>query len=280
MQGTGRGHACRLVLAALVTPLVLVARPPSITGTLVKDQSAEHITFDLKIEAGNVSYKVEGTTTPDKGVYLSDVKYDSVRVTKFVEYKDGATRKVEFKNEGTVHTYPRKRKMDSVTLADVPVSGYFLQGMVDRGLWFDHLSAGGEACSGVLDYIIVNGRYREQRGLHFAGYRMASTLPKSQIILNRDNIIGENRSRMSMTFGQFILGGQISFSDVTKTTGSGDNQTTTLTQRAARFNLTLSKEGGKEVKFATLEEKDTDDDVRARYFLAMMQLISYDLFTQ
>lgn len=276
----GNGGARAWALAALVAPLVAVARPPQVVGTMVKDQSAEHVTFDVKLEADDVTYHVEGTTTLDKGVYLSDTRYDSVRVTKRVAYKDGTTRKLEYKNEGTVHLYPRKRKLEGVTLADVPLSGYFLQGMVDRGLWFDHLTAGSDPCVGVLDYILVNGRYREQRNLSFGGYRIASTLPNSRIVLNRDNIIGQNRTKASMTFGQWQIGGQIQFSDVTRTVGSGDDQSTVLAQRTARFGLTLSKEGGKAIRFAKIDERETDDDVRARYFLAMLELLSYDLVTQ
>jgi hypothetical protein len=116
--------------------------------------------------------------------------------------------------------------------------------------------------------------------LNFAGYRIASTLPRSQIVLNRENLIGQNMTKVSMTFGQWILGGQIQFSDVTRTTGSGDNRTTKLAQRTARFQMSLSKEAGKDIRFAPHGDRETDDDQRARYFLAMIQLLSYDLFTQ
>ena len=68
-------------------------------------------------------------------------------------------------------------------------------------------------------------------------------------------------TKASMTFGQWIVGGQIQFSDVTRTVGSGEDTTTVLAQRTARFQLSLSKEGGKNIRFAAIDAilKSTDE---------------------
>ncbi len=264
---------------------VAEANPNSrVSGCVVRDMRGEFLDFDLTLGNEAKQYAVKGTTLPNQGLYQSDSSYDGVAVTKRLN-DNGLVRVKSLSNGGTEQVFPRKRKVQGMTLAGVDLGGYAVSKMFTGSLDMNNLTAGGKTSSGKLFHNVFTGTYKCTSGnCSFGGYPIRSTTPGSNILLNNDNFINK-RMRVSMGFGDLDLNGAIKFTDTTETTtytdSDGDtDSSTTVTSTRACFVVDVKRKDGSQPNFSGFGEKENEDDKTARNLLAWLQLMSYDLFAR
>lgn len=247
-------------------------------GSISMDYRTEVVNFSLKVGDRSLYYKVEGFTRPDKGVYLTESDFDGISVTKREVSEGRSLGEESLQTEGSLSIYPRKRRLNRVTLAGVPLKGEFLQGALNDGIFLEGLEVDGNNSTGLLDYNNFVGYYRSKRGLRFGDTPIVSTQPGSNVLSNLDNYIGQNRNRYTWGFGDLKLEGLAYFSDshVSSTDSEGDTTTVTVAT-LCRYDLKISRIDGKAIKLSGPKEAPTDDDVKIKKLLAMWILFAYDM---
>jgi len=256
-----------------------------ITGCIGKDNRAEHVSYDLKVGNDFSQYTVSGSTDPNQGIYQTDSDYRGVEVRKRTN-EDGLTRITAYDNLGISKIFPRKRMLENVKLAGIPIEGHSVKKMFTGSLVMDNLKVDGEAAKGKLFYNVFSGTYKCPTGpCTFGKYPIASTLPDSKIIMNYDHFINQNRMRVSMKFGSLNLTGNIKFTDteVTHVDTDSDGDTTTSTEVTATkgcFNVDIKKADGTPLNLAKFGQADTKDDEQVRALIAWLELMSYDILSE
>jgi hypothetical protein len=262
-------------------PVAPASQKTRLSGCAGKNNSGEFVNFGLTLGNDFSQYQMNGSSNPDQGLYQTDADYSGVALRK-VTNENGLTRIQPIDNSGTVQVYPRKRKMNDVVLAGVPVSGYSVAKMFTGSLDMNQLEVGGAAAKGKLFYNVFTGSYSCPAGsCAFGPYAIRSSQSGSKVVLNYDNFINSNRMRVSMKFGDLVLDGNIKFTDTTKTTQiDEDSSVTSVTSTQGCFNVSVTKADGSKLNLAAYGEKETEDDKAARHLLAWLQLMTYDLFSE
>lgn len=250
-----------------------------LTGTISKNNETEVVGFGFKLGTRGHYYTVSGRTTPDIGVYQSNIDFSSVEVKK-KDYVDGKTFERELRTAGEMQVFPRKRKLSGLTIADVKLSGQFIQGAFNDGLFIDDLEVDNKPSKGLLDYNNFVGYYRTKRGARFGEEAIGSSLPASNIFINYDNFIGQNRMRVTMLFGDLDVSGTIFFNDTTRTsTDSDGDSTTTVVATSGDVQLTVKRRDGAPLELNDLgAAEETKDEVSLRRLVAFWSLFAYDMF--
>lgn len=250
-------------------------------GAISKNHQTEVVSYALNLGTTNLRYQVSGRTTPQKGYVATTINFDSAKVLKWENNIYGRVFQERFTTRGEMDVYPRKRFLNGVTLAGVPASGYFIQGAVNDGIFMDYLEIDGIKAKGLLDYNNFVGYYRAKRDAHFGDVEIKSSMPNSNVFINYDNYIGQNRMKVTMVFNDLLITGTIFFDDhsVTTTDLDGDADTDVV-GTAAKFSLQLQHVDGKPVQMSRVGEKATADDVTMRKLIAFWMLFSYDMLSE
>ncbi len=270
------------VVAAVVCSVPLSAadsaREFGMRGSISLDKRTEVVTFGLKVGGRDVYYKVDGLAQPDMGLYETDTSLEAIEVSKIGRDSDGRSGEEILETGGTIQVFPRKRKLSGVTIAGLRAQGQFIQGAFNDGIFVDELEIDGQDSKGLLDYNNFNGHYNALHGLRFGDRTIASSIPGAIMVMNHDNVIGQNRTRVSMVFGDMKVSGLVYFSDQTRTSTDSDGDSTTETvATAGRYDLAITKLNGTRPVLASLGEKPTPDDLTLRKLIAFYVLFSYDM---
>jgi hypothetical protein len=280
MQFISKG-VLSLVAAAVCAAPVLAADPArefGMRGSISLDKRTEVVTFGLKVGGRDIYYKVDGLAQPNMGLYETDTTLDAIEVSKVGRNSNGRGGEEILDTGGTIQVFPRKRKLSDVTIAGLRAKGQFIQGAINDGIFVDDLEIDGKDSRGLMDYNNFNGYYHAKRGLRFGDQKIASQISGSTLLMNHDNVIGQNRTTVTMVFGDLKVSGRVFFSDTTRTTvdSEGDSSTETVAT-VGRYDLAITKVDGSRPELALPGQEPTADDLTLRKLIAFYVLFSYDM---
>jgi len=257
-----------------------------LTGTIVKNNHQETLSFDLNLGDNQVYYTIKGSTSTDQGYYQTDLDYSFIKAEKKV-LKDGWVHTLHLWNEGILEIFPRERRTRDLYLMAVHLEGHYAQGMVDDGLWLENLYLDGQKSVGALDYNSLNGHYNATGGCSFGDSELTSS-NAGACVLNFDHqpFLNQNTINVSLQFGNLTISGRINFSDVTKTNVWTDDKgnvhsSISVVSTTGTLNLNVTSTDGSEPHLSSeLRNIDGQDEADVRRFLAFLQIMTFDIFAQ
>lgn len=257
----------------------------TLTGSIFKSNDSEFATFDVTMGDGEFSYKMAGTTSTRSGMYKSTMSFSPVKIRKEINTADGRIFRKEIDNKGSLAIYPREREASSdLVLAGISIGGKMLDGLVDDGIWFNGLTVDGVMSTGNIDYFFANGHYTPSRNCSFGDSAISSANPSENAIFNYDDsrlFTSKNMYKVQMNFGSLVVEGTINFADDTKRVRTGKRSSTTVvTATTGGTALNIKRKDGKPLKLSMSTTEETEDEKSLRKYLAFLQIITFDTFSE
>lgn len=247
-------------------------------GTIYKNNDLAQLRFDLAVGNSQTQYlmagqpKTKGTIIP--GTIPGDLIFDTVSVKKMV---DGAM-VAEMDNGGSIHASLRVRQVNGI-FAGVPVTGEFLQGAINDGLFFeggDPLKVDGQVSSGVLNYHSIRKFYEVDSGLKFGAYKITAT-KDGRVLDYFSPMFGDNYYNVQMNFGDLVVTGTISFADQGGYDSEGNSYVVATT---GTFDLMVKHADGRDLELSPSAEGETEDERALLALMAYWELMVFDTFAE
>lgn len=258
----------------------------TLTGNVFKSNIQENVTYDLSLGDIANRYDIKGALSTRKGLIKSGLDFSFIKVYRSEQTADGRLFQQSLPNAGNLIVYFRQRKSENLILAGLPITGKFLQGFLDDGIFFDGLTVDNKKSTGVLDYNDLNGHYNAKNA-SFGDAKITGA--NGSAVMDYDSYIGKNSMVVNMLFGSLRVEGMINFTDTVShskwTDADGEeHESETVTAANGAINLKVTRKDGSEILLAPIATgaplPSSSEDADVKKLIAFFELFCFDMFSE